>query len=82
MKKKTKLKDICQQDGQLAKIDTADLMPLPFPYDKPDQEPQPKLLTLEQKQTYDEEFRKILLRAGMEDHLHIHEGVYHIKSSV
>ena len=52
--KKTKIKDISQNpDEQLVNIVPEDLMPLPYPYDRPDSTPPIKPLTEEQKNRYE-----------------------------
>lgn len=52
--KETKIKDISQHpDEQLVNIAPEDLMPLPYPYDKPDSTPPIKPLTEEQGNRYE-----------------------------
>lgn len=53
-KKRTKLSDISKNpDEQLLDIKAEDLVPLPYPYDKPDNKVPIKPLTEEQKSTYE-----------------------------
>ena len=52
--KRTRLSDISQNlDEQLLDINAEDLVPLPYPYDKPDSGVPVKPLTEEQKNTYE-----------------------------
>ena len=52
--KKTRIKDISRNpDKQLVNIVPEDLMPLPYPYDRPDSTPPIKPLTEEQKNRYE-----------------------------
>ena len=52
--KRTKLSDISQNpDEQLLDITAEDLVPLPYPYDKPDSQVPVKPLTNEQRNTYE-----------------------------
>ncbi len=51
--KKLKVKDISKPEEQLIDIKPEELMPLPYPYDKPSEEPPIKLLTEEQKDRYE-----------------------------
>ena len=53
MKQKIKMSDMSNKDGQLIDIAKADLMPLPYPYDKPENEPAFKQLTDKQKEEYE-----------------------------
>lgn len=53
MKKKIKVEDISKDSKQLAHIDPQDLMPLPPPYDKIDEEPEWKELKPEFREKYE-----------------------------
>jgi Fe-S oxidoreductase len=53
MKKQISIKDIGRQEGQLVEIRPEDLVPLPYPYDKPGSEPAMKQLTADQKKKYE-----------------------------
>ena len=53
MKKQIKIRDIGTKEGKLADFTPSDLIPLPYPYDRPEEEPPFKELTEQQKERYD-----------------------------
>ena len=53
MDKKIRVTDIGRHDKQLASLLPNELMPLPYPYNQPGQEPPAKKLSEEQQRTYD-----------------------------
>ena len=53
MIRKTPITDIGERQGRLAEIETADLIPLPFPYDDPQKDPVMRELTEDQKGKYE-----------------------------